>query len=121
MGADRKYEEETRKLKMVQNDLERVTDRSEEYEASILKTEKQLKNLQSELKDVEKISSQNLDREENYENQISTLIENLKNAETRAEFAEKTVDYLEDQLYIEKKTFKEINEKLDKTLGDMIE
>lgn len=46
---------------------------------SIVKTEKQLKNLQSELKDVEKISSQNLDKEENYENQISTLMENLKN------------------------------------------
>jgi len=113
---------------MVENDLERVIDRAEEYETVVTKTEKQLQSVQQDLKDMEKSSAKNSEREDNYENEISLLMENLKNAETRAEFAErtmdkleKTVDYLEDQLYIEKTTYKEISEKLDRTLGDMVD
>ena len=66
-------------------------------------------------------------KEDEYETKVKELQEEFKLADTRAEFAERSVDKLEstiddliNSLYQEKLNFREISEKLDKTLNDMM-
>ena len=71
--------------------------------------------------------SQNAEEEDKFENKISRLQEEFKLADTRAEFAERSVDKLEatidgllESLMNEKLNYRNISEKLDKTLNDMM-
>merc|ERR1712173_551643 len=102
-GADRKFEEVARKLRIVEGDLERMVDKSEEFEAKVAESESTIAD-----------------------NTVRNLSERLKTAETGAEFGERTVeklertiDTLQESLYNEKVAFKELSLKLDKTLQDM--
>ena len=70
---------------------------------------------------------QNAEEEDKFENKISRLQEEFKLADTRAEFAERSVDKLEatidgllESLMNEKLNYRNISEKLDKTLNDMM-
>jgi chromosome segregation ATPase len=126
--SDQKYEEVVRKLRMVENDLERIDDRGDEFEGKCKVYSEELQGLNTKAKRLEEICSKNAEAEDHFESEIHRLTEEVKNAETRAEFAERTVDkleknidYLEDQLYAEKCAYKEMSEKLDITLGDMID
>ena len=69
----------------------------------------------------------NAEEEDKFENKISRLQEEFKLADTRAEFAERSVDKLEatidgllESLMNEKLNYRNISEKLDKTLNDMM-
>lgn len=126
--SDLKYEEVSRKLRMVETDLERIEDRADEFEGKYKVYHDELTGLNAKAKKLEEICGKNAEAEDNYESEIHRLTEEVKNAETRAEFAERTldkleknIDYLEDQLYAEKCAYKEMSEKLDITLGDMVE
>jgi len=125
--ADRKCEEVTRKLRMVENDLERVVDRAEEFEKKIVDTEAALNQNNSKLKELEDLASKNGQCEDDYEEQVRTLTHDYGNQESRAEFAERTVDKLEstidnltDQLFAEKCNYRDLSVKLDTTLKDMM-
>lgn len=125
--ADRKCEEVTRKLRMVENDLERVVDRAEEFEKKIVDTETALNNNNSKLKDLEDLAAKNGQQEDEYEEELRKLQTNYSNEESRAEFAERTVDKLEgtidhltEQLYQEKVNYRDLSVKLDTTLNDMM-
>jgi len=113
---------------MVETDLERIEDRGDEFEGKCKVYSEELHGLNEKAKRLEEVCGKNTDAEDHYESEIRRLTEEAKNAETRAEFAERTVDkleknidYLEDQLYAEKCAYKEMSEKLDITLGDMVE
>ena len=65
-------------------------------------------------------------REESYKDSIKTLTSKLKQAEARAEFAEKSVlklqnevDRLEDELAMEKEKYKSITDELELTFAEM--
>merc|ERR1712226_1220577 len=125
--SGRKYEEVTRKLRMVENDLERVVDRAEEFERKIAETEATLNTNNSKLKELEELASINGEKEDKYEEEVRTKTFNLNNEDQRAEFAERTVDKLEgtidnltEQLYQEKCNYRDMSVKLDATLNDMM-
>jgi len=125
--ADRKYEEVARKLRIVENDLERVVDKSEELENKVKEFEMQITENSESLRKMEALCGKNAEKEDNYDNTMRSLSERLKNAETAAEFGERTVeklersiDSLQENLYNEKLSFKEMSLKLDKTLQDMM-
>jgi len=125
--ADRKCEEVTRKLRMVENDLERIVDRAEEFERKSREAETTLQSNNKKLKELEELASANGVKEDDYEEKMRQLTFDLNNAEQRAEFAERTVDKLEstidhltDQLYQEKCNYRDLSVKLDTTLNDMM-
>merc|ERR1712071_417256 len=97
--SSRKQEEYERKLRMVETDLERISDKAEEFES----------------------------KGSMYGAKLEADSTSLKNMETRAEFSERTVEKLEQQvdnitdgLYQEKVAFNEMSKKLDQTLNDMM-
>merc|ERR1711990_181735 len=125
--AGRKYEEVTRKLRMVENDLERVVDRAEEFEKKIQDTEATLNTNNAKLKELEELASINGEKEDKYEEEVRSKTFTLNNEDQRAEFAERTVDKLEstidnltEQLYQEKCNYRDLSVKLDTTLNDMM-
>merc|ERR1712117_69364 len=125
--AERKYEEVARKLRIVEGDLERMVDKSEEFESKVKDSEMSISEHNEQLKKMEDLCGKNAEKEDNYDNAVRSLSEKLKNAETGAEFGERTVeklertiDTLQEQLYQEKLAFKELSMKLDKTLQDMM-
>jgi len=125
--ADRKCEEVMRKLRMVENDLERVVDRAEEFEKTAHETEANLERSRTKLKELEEVAGANGQREDELEEQVRKLTFEMNNADQRAEFAERTVDKLEanidlltDQLYQEKIAYRDMSVKLDATLNDMM-
>lgn len=125
--ADRKCEEYTRKLRMVDNDLERIVDRAEEFERKSREAETNLASNNKKMKELEDLSQKNGVKEDGFEESMRQLTFDLNNAEQRAEFAERTVDKLEssidhltDQLYQEKCNYRDLSVKLDTTLNDMM-
>lgn len=126
--ADRKYEEVVRKCRMVEQELERVVDKAEEFEGKSHEFETRLDADRQKLKELEELASKNGEQEDIFEEQVRKLAANLSNEESRAEFAERTVDklestidYLQDNLYNEKLAFIEMSKKLDQTLNDMMQ
>jgi len=125
--SNQKYEDANRKLKVVEGDLERIVERAEEFETKGREIETQVREQESKVKETEAITVKNADEEEKFENKIAHLQDEFKTADTRAEFAERSVDKLEstidgllEALMNEKMNYRNISEKLDKTLNDMM-
>jgi len=125
--ADRKYEESGRKLRMVESDAERITDKADEFESKISEFQFKLDDKSKQLKEIEEIACRNGEQEDKYEDKIHELKETLKNLETRAEFGERTVEKLEstidtvqENLLQEKRAFIEMSRNLDETLKEMM-
>merc|ERR1711990_94425 len=126
-ASNHKYEDVNRKLKVVEGDLERIIERAEEFENKTGEVETQVRELEGKVKETEAITIKNTEEEDRYENKILKLQEEFKLADTRAEFAERSVDKLEstidgllESLMNEKLNYRNISEKLDKTLNDMM-
>jgi len=125
--SNQKFEDAGRKLKVVEGDLERIVERAEEFESKGRELESHVREQESKVKETEAITIKNAECEENYENKITHLQDEFKTADTRAEFAERSVDKLEstidgllEALMNEKVNYRNISEKLDKTLNDMM-
>ncbi|CBY07076.1 unnamed protein product [Oikopleura dioica] len=125
--SNHKYEDSERKLKIVSNDLERIIERGDEFDGKCRATEDELRQLQDKAREMDQIVADNSVKEDEYEGKVKDLQEEFKLADTRAEFAERSVDKLEstiddliNSLYQEKLNFRDISEKLDKTLNDMM-
>ena len=83
--------------------------------------------MEGKVKETEAVTIKNSEQEESFEHQIIKLQTLYKAADTRAEFAERSVDKLEssidtllESLMAEKVNYRNISEKLDKTLKDMM-
>merc|ERR1712178_122011 len=116
-----------RKLRIVETDLERVSDKAEEFESKASEFESRLEADRNTLKQLEEDACKNGEKEDQLDSEVVRLTEELKNMETRAEFGERTVEKLEqqvdnitDSLYQEKVAFNEMSKKLDQTLNDMM-
>jgi len=126
-AANHKFEDAARKCKVVEGDLERIIERAEEFESKARDLETQVREQEGKVKETEAITIKNAEEEDKYETKITRLQEEFKLADTRAEFAERSVDKLEstidgllEALMNEKMNFRNISEKLDKTLNDMM-
>ena len=125
--SNQKYEDANRKNKVVEGDLERILERADEFEVKARELDNQIRELEGKVKETEAITIKNSEEEEKYESSISKLMEEYKIADTRAEFAERSVDKLEasidtllETLMMEKISYRQLSEKLDKTLNDMM-
>ena len=126
-AANHKFEDAARKCKVVEGDLERIVERAEEYEGKARDIESQVREQEGKVKETEAITIKNAEEEDKFETKITRLQEEFKLADTRAEFAERSVDKLEstidgllEALMNEKMNYRNISEKLDKTLNDMM-
>merc|ERR1711953_853441 len=126
-AANHKFEDAQRKCKVVEGDLERIVERAEEFEGKARDIETQVREQEGKVKETEAITVKNAEEEDKYETKIARLQEEFKLADTRAEFAERSVDKLEstidgllEALMNEKVNYRNISEKLDKTLNDMM-
>ena len=142
-ASNHKYEDAQRKCKVVEGDLERILERAEEFEGKSRDIETQVRELEGKtsgwkkihtkiyisgkVKETEAITVKNAEEEDKFEAKISRLQEEFKLSDTRAEFAERSVDKLEatidgllESLMAEKMNYRNISEKLDKTLNDMM-
>jgi chromosome segregation ATPase len=125
--ADRKYEEVLRKHKIVESDLDRINEKAEEFEQKITDFDAEISDKSTSLRKLETICGKNADKEDELDNEQRSLVEKLKIAETNAEFGERTVEKLErtidgiqDALYEEKMSYRDLSMKLDTTLRDMM-
>jgi len=125
--ATHKMDEVARKLKMVEEEHSRITDKADEFEGKIQEFESKLQENNSKLKELEDQAGKNHEKEDQYEESVRTLSARYADQEQRAEFAERTVDKLEatidklqEDLYNEKHAFIEMSKKLDQTLTDMM-
>jgi len=126
-ASNHKFEDVTRKLKVVEGDLERIIERADEFESKARDIETQVRETEGKVKETETITVKNADEEDKFENKIAKLQDEFKLSDTRAEFAERSVDKLEatidgllESLMNEKMNYRNISEKLDKTLNDMM-
>merc|ERR1712088_58262 len=125
--ADRKYEEVLRKAKVVEDDLERMTEKAEDFENKIADYEQELSTTSGQLREMEDICGKNADREDELDNEQRSLVDKLKVADTNAEFGERTVEKLErtidgiqESLYEEKVAYRNLSQKLDTTLREIM-
>jgi chromosome segregation ATPase len=125
--SDRKFEDVQRKANIVKSDLERMVEKAEDSEQKIVEFEDELRDKNNALRKLEDICAKNADKEDQLDNEQRSLVERLKVADTNAEFGERTVDKLEstidgiqDRLFEEKTTYRNLSIKLDSTLRDMM-
>jgi len=125
--ATHKQDEAGRKLKMVEEEHSRMSDKAEEFEGKASEYEAKLDENRAKLKELEEQAGICAEKEDKYEESVRTLSSSLNNEESRAEFAERTVDKLEssidklqEDLFSEKNAFIEMSKKLDQTLNDMM-
>ena len=126
-ASNHKFEDAQRKCKVIEGDLERIVERADEFEGKARDIETQVRELEGKVKETEAITVKNADEEDKFEAKIARLQEEFKLSDTRAEFAERSVDKLEatidgllESLMAEKMNYRNISEKLDKTLNDMM-
>ena len=102
---------------MVEADLERAEERAESGESKNVELEEELRVIGKNLKSLEIIKERVSQKEETYTEQIRVLTAKYKEAEARAEFAERSVqklqevvDKIEDELSAEKEYGKMLQE-----------
>uniref|UniRef100_A0A2K5ZW13 Tropomyosin 3 n=1 Tax=Mandrillus leucophaeus TaxID=9568 RepID=A0A2K5ZW13_MANLE len=122
--ADRKYEEVTRKLVIIEGDMEGTEERAELAESRCWEMDEQIRLTHQNLKSEEKYSQ----KEDKCEEEVKILTDNLKEAETRAELAKrsvaklkKTIDDLEDKVKCTKEEHLCTQRMRDQTLLDLNE
>ena len=82
-------------MKIVENDLERIVEKAEEFESKSRNIEDELRATQEKVREMEHVVADNSDKEDQYEQKLKELQEEFKLSDTRAEFAERSVDKLE--------------------------
>ena len=133
----------SKKLQVIETDLERAEERGEMGETKIMELEEELKVVANNLKSLEVSEEKANQREIANKEQVKSLTAKLKQAEARAEFAERSVqklqmevvilllvtsilisipvqvDRLEDELMMEQEKLKGITEELEQTFAEM--
>merc|ERR1712027_218504 len=92
---------------MGEGNLERAEERAESGETKCAEFEEELNLLANNLKSVEVSLDKANEKEFEYENTVKDLDERLEEALKRAEFAERTINKLEQQLDVEEDLFNE--------------
>ena len=124
--ADEKFDKIQEKLSITENDLEKAEERVEVGEFKIVELEEELCVVANNLKSLEVSEEKANQREASNKEQIKTLTAKLKHAVARADFAEKSVqklqnecDRLDDEMILEQEKLKSITEELEATFVEM--
>ena len=96
--ADKQYDEVSKKLQVIEAELEKAEERGETGEMKIMELEEELKVVATNLKSLEVSEEKANQREIANKEQVKSLTAKLKQAEARAEFAEKSVQKLNQEV-----------------------
>ena len=88
----------SKKLQVIETDLERAEERGEMGETKIMELEEELKVVANNLKSLEVSEEKANQREIANKEQVKNLTTKLKQAEARAEFAERSVQKLNQEV-----------------------
>jgi len=118
--------EASRRLAMLEVDLERAEQRADDAEAKIQELEEELKVVGNNMKSLEVSEAEALSREESYEETIRDLSTRFKDAEARAAEGErqtgklqKECDKLEADLVQEQEKYKAICDELERAFNEL--
>ena len=96
--ADEKYDEAQNKLMTTETHLDTVEERCEVGELKIIELEEELAVVANNLKSLEVSEEKANHREASNKEQVKVLTAKLKHAMARADFAEKSVDKLQNEV-----------------------
>merc|ERR1711990_357684 len=121
--SDKKYDEVQRKLAMTESDLERSTQKADDFEKQCKDLEEELKIVGKNMRELEVSENRALENEEVYEATIREISNKLKASEKRSvEFEllsgklSKDVDKLEKELEHEKEDMVNVQGTMEQTL-----
>ena len=122
------YEEVERKLRMMEDEHSRLSEKVETDEMRCQQFEMEIQEANERVRKCEAQHSKNMDQEDEYETEINALRHKFKEADCRAEFGERTVEKLEttidnisETLFMEKLAYHKLSKKLDQTMREMLE
>ena len=125
-AADVKYDDIQAKVQQTEADLEKAEMRGEMGEIKIIEMEEELRVVANNLKSLEVTEEKSNVREHGDKALIKSLSVKLKHAEARAEFAEKSVqklsnevDRLENELVNEQEKMRAITEEVESTFVEL--
>ena len=98
--SDKQYDEVSKKLQITEGELEKAEERGENGEMKIMELEEELKVVATDLKSLEVSEEKANQREIANKEQVKNLTAKLKQAEARAEFAERSVQKLNQEVII---------------------
>ncbi|XP_017710368.1 PREDICTED: tropomyosin alpha-3 chain-like [Rhinopithecus bieti] len=121
--ADRKPEEVTHKLVIIEGDMEGTEEQAELAESCCQEMDDQIRLMDQNLTCLSAAEEKYSQKEDKCEEEVMILTDNLKEAETRAEFAKRkeTIDDLEDTLKCTKEEHLCTQRMQDQTLLDLNE
>jgi len=124
--ADKKYDEISRRLGVMEEELRRTTERAENSQKRTNEIDDELKVVGENMKQLEVAEEKALAREEKYKDQINVLLQRLKMADARAEYGEmnitklnQRIDSIEDDIVREKIKIQHVSGELSETFEDM--
>merc|ERR1711874_507246 len=117
--ADNKYDEIQKKVNQTEADLEKAEVRGEMGEFKIIEMEEELRVVANNLKSLEVSEEKSNAREASDKTTVKSLSAKLKQAEARAEFADKSVDKLQNELVHEMEKLRNITEEVESTFVEL--
>ena len=125
--SEKKLEEMTRRLGVMEDELKRTEERATMAEETIGHLEGELKSVGENMKALEVSEEKAVERQERYKAQIQQLLEKLDEAEGRYEYGEmhitklnQRIDDLEDEICREKIKIQGVTNELDDVLKSII-
>lgn len=126
--AERKYEEVERKLRMMEDEHSRLSEKVDHDEMRCQQFEMETQEANERVRKCEAQHTTNMRQEDEYEKTITDSRFKFKEADDRAEFGERTVEKLEttidnisEALFMEKSGYQKLSKKLDQTMREMLE
>jgi len=126
--AERKYEEVERKLRMMEDEHSRLSEKVDNDEMRCQQFEMETQEATERVKKEELQHTTNMRQEDEYEKTITDSRVKFKDVDDRAEFGERTVEKLEttidnisEALFMEKSSYQKMSKLLDQTMREMLE
>eukprot|EP00088_Acartia_fossae_P006603 TRINITY_DN13035_c0_g1_i1.p1 TRINITY_DN13035_c0_g1~~TRINITY_DN13035_c0_g1_i1.p1 ORF type:complete len:286 (+),score=101.51 TRINITY_DN13035_c0_g1_i1:49-906(+) len=127
MDSERKHDEISRRVGVMEEELRKAVERVENSEKRTAEIEEELKVVGENMIDLEKAEEKALCREEKYKDQIDHVLQRLKMADARAEYGEmnitklnQRIDSIEDDIIREKIKIEGVAGELSDTFDDMM-
>jgi len=127
LDAERKYEEISRRVGVMDEELRKAVDRVDNAEKRTADIDNELKVVGENMIQLEKAEEKALEREEKYKDQINVILVRLKMSDGKAEYGEmnitklnQRIDAIEDDIIREKIKQEHVAGELNDTFNDMM-
>lgn len=125
--ADKKYDEISRRLGVMEEELRKAVDRGDHSDKRTNEIDEELRVVGENMKSLEVAEEKALAREEKYKDQINILLQRLKMADARAEYGEmnitklnQRIDGIEDDIVREKIKIQHVSNEMSDTFDDIV-